>query len=101
MILLSINQKKDYSLASSNINKAYKVYLINSNLDTFKFNDINSEITQNSTKIQNIVSEINKSEIPTISSKINEITPKLNQEKLKKLNDEIKNIASSSFKWKL
>ena len=99
LILLSINQKKDYSLASSSINKGYKVYLINSNLDALKFNDINSEISQNYKKIEQIVSEINKSEIPTISSKINEITPKLSQEKLKKLNEEIKSITSSSFQW--
>ena len=99
LILLAINQKKDYSLSQSSFNKGYKVYLINNNLDSLKFGEINNELTFNSTKISTTISEINKSDLPTISSKIGEITSKLNQEKLKKLNDDIKNFSSPTLKW--
>ena len=99
LILLAINQKKDYSLSQSSFNKGYKVYLINNNLDSLKFGEINNELTFNSTKISTTISEINKSELPLISSKIGEITSKLNQEKLKKLNDDIKNFSSPTLKW--
>ena len=97
--MLAINQKKDYSLSQSSFNKGYKVYLINNNLDSLKFGEINNELTFNSTKISTTISEINKSELPTISSKISEITSKLNQEKLKKLNNDIKNFSSPTLKW--
>ena len=103
LLLLSINQQKDYSITNSSYNmdkKGYKVYLINSNLEKYKFSQINSEIKLNSSKIDASMKEINKSDFPTIISKISEICPKLNQDKLKQLNDEINKIQeTTSFQF--
>ena len=105
LILLSINQKKDYTIISSSYNsttKGHKVYLINKNLENFKFSEINSLLNESFSKITTLISTLNKSSFPvSTSTEITEITKKLNQEKLKKLNEDVNNTSkvSSSFQW--
>ena len=100
LILLAINQKKDYTINSTT--KSHKVYLINKDLEKYKFTDINSLLNENNNKIFTSITSLNKSYFPVTTSKeINEIAQKLSQEKLKKLNDDIKTASktTSSSKW--
>ena len=100
LLLLSINQLKDYTNAQSTNNKGYKVYLINSDLEIFKFSQINYEIKLNSNKISSAIKELNKTNIPNTSKEINKIIAKLNQDKLRQINDEINEIQNiSKFQW--
>ena len=103
LILLSINQQKNYATTQNGNNKGYKVYLINTIFEKYKLNEINNLIKENASKINTKINEINQSELPTISSKISLIIPKLNQDKLKQLNEEINKIqeaTSSKFEPK-
>ena len=104
LILLSINQKRDYILPISYYNtnkKGFKVYLINKNLEQFKFKEINSLVNENPSKLKTVITTINNSDLPFSSNQLEGITQNLNQEKLKNLNNNIKNISitSTSFKW--
>ena len=108
LILLSISQKKDYSTSSSSYNSSYsttkghKVYLINKDLEKFKFSEINNLLEESSSKITSLITTLNKSTSPVSTSKeITEIAQKLNQELLKKLNEDIITISKTtfSFQW--
>ena len=102
LILIAINQKKEYTISYNNQSKkSFKVYLINNNLDQFKFKEINSLINENPSKLKTSIITINNTDIPLTSKQIKEITENLNQEKLKTLNEAVKNISitSNSFKW--
>ena len=99
LILLALNQKKDYTVKQYSYNmkiSGYKVYLINNDLEKYKFNEIISQL--NSSKFDTLITSINQTNIPT--SQINEIIKKLDQEKLKQLNDNLdKTTSSPTFKW--
>jgi len=99
LILLAVNQKKDYTVKQYSYNmkiSGHKVYLINKDLEKYKYNEIISQL--NSSKFDTLITSINQTNIPT--SQINEIIKKLDKEKLKQLNDNMDKITlSPTFKW--
>ena len=103
LILLSINQKKNYTISAIDYNvdkKGYKVYLMNSNLEKFKFSEINSLIKEGGAKLDTIISELNKKEVFQTSTQIKDLISKLKKEKIKQLDEEITKIADyKTFQW--
>ena len=103
LILLSINQKKNYTISAIDYNvdkKGYKVYLMNNNLEKFKFSEINSLIKEGGAKLDTIISELNKKEVFQTSTQIKDLISKLKKEKIKQLDEEITKIADyKTFQW--